>query len=601
MHGGAILNKKRGAHVTTLEREERTDWTRIICFLSIALCVCAIYVYATYITICGFRIPVMDFCRWIAWYGEKYHTGTMSFISLFSDKNEQIQPLSIGLTFSVLEKSNYNMWPLVKWGAVLRIILAVVTALLVAKASLKKTGLSAKIFVLIASATIVICSLNPNQWELTIEPFALSMAIRLICYFVFFFFVSKLLQVLLEFSYRYQLLSVLLVSSFAAAISLLLSGAYFVAFLGSLSAVFLHFSILNRKRMSLQHIPIMMIWLFTVIGCFAAYIRSVTGGIIISATAHFKDYVQGIIIYLGTAIFPQHWSESTLIPFEIVGMIYFALCIYIFYRYLHTKAYEDSYMPLMLFLYSIINGFVISYGRVPYFGISVMSSSRYTIESILGVVGLLWAGIQVYPTAPKQNVKKGLFWIILLVISICNGMCYGTEIALADSRAAYQASMRDLMFRVNSVSDMDLEIFQEDPVYVREMIAFFQQYHLSVFDEAQKLPGDLLPNTEYSLGVYDDMWTSADVRMGIKTGPEGIIKFQCYIPGSILKDNPTIAYGLVGGTEHEESITSEHFEIVVYAVPNDYTEIYIKPQFSFSADFPDVRELSVHIDKIDIE
>ena len=78
-----------------------------------------------YTHIAGYRIPIMDFYRWIANYAERVHSGSMRFIDFFSDTNEQVQPVALAMDFFVFEHTRYSMYALVVMGAVLRAAFAV--------------------------------------------------------------------------------------------------------------------------------------------------------------------------------------------------------------------------------------------------------------------------------------------------------------------------------------------------------------------------------------------------------------------------------------------------------------------------------------------
>lgn len=450
-------------------------------FLPFIAAIYFIYLYLHYLDITGFRIPIMDFCRWIAWYGEKFHQGTMSFMDFFSDKNEQVQPLSLGIIFSVLETSQYNTWPLVIWGGILRILLTFVTAFFVIRETEKSDSYDKKLFAFFGAATVILAGLNLNQWELTNEPFTLTMSVRLICFFLTFLYLSHILKNLLTRSFRYQILSILLLSVLAAAVSLLLSGAYFAAYLGSISLTLLIFCIINRKEIKLVHIPLMLIWAMTVGACFLFYLKSMSGGMPMGTNMPLLQYIRGFVIYIGAAVIPQYHSETTLTPFVIAGICLIAFACLIFCVLIRTKRLSKAYIALMLILYCIINGIVIAYGRVGYYGAGTMASSRYTVESILGLTGLIWAAVICFPNAKKENFIKAILYAGMAAIIVSSAYCYKIEADIAIYRAEYQEQMKEQMLRIDEATDEELTIFQENPEYVRTMVDFFRDNQLSVF------------------------------------------------------------------------------------------------------------------------
>ena len=70
-------------------------------------------------------VPIMDYWKWIAVYGQKVLDGTVSFADWFhSDAGQHIHPLSLMLTFFVLKTFHFDVVPLVITGMVIRIIVA---------------------------------------------------------------------------------------------------------------------------------------------------------------------------------------------------------------------------------------------------------------------------------------------------------------------------------------------------------------------------------------------------------------------------------------------------------------------------------------------
>lgn len=82
-------------------------------YAAVAISICAFY--WRYITICGSHVPIMDFFKWISFYGETVHSGDMSFAQFFYDVNEQVQPGALALNFLIMENSDYDNMTLVTW------------------------------------------------------------------------------------------------------------------------------------------------------------------------------------------------------------------------------------------------------------------------------------------------------------------------------------------------------------------------------------------------------------------------------------------------------------------------------------------------------
>ena len=445
--------------------------------------------YFRYILVAGSREPIMDFFRWIAWFGERIHSGTMSFVDFFSDSNEQVQPLALAIDFYALEAARYDFFgALVLSGAVLKGLASLALVALFFRETKRSRRFSAMAFTAVISICILLACLNLNQWELIAEPFGLTCAIRLVCFFGVFELLSKCLRRIFDYSFRMQVLTVIAISFLAAAVSLLMSGAYFVAFLGAMSVAFLWACVSGRKKLEKKHIVLALIWAAAVLGCVAVYVsyagNAATQSVGIGAALF--AYVKGFIVYLGCTIVPQSISETDLSAFYIAGTLLLIVGIETVLIYLFYGLQDKSYMPILLMAYAVVNGLIIAVARVPAYGVGGLAASRYTVESLLGIVGMLWAWGIIHSYVEMSRAAKASMWVVAILIAVCTVNCYRVEARIAPYRAAYNAGIREVILNAEAASDEELAICQSEPVYVRETSAFLDTYDLSVFaEEAQ--------------------------------------------------------------------------------------------------------------------
>ena len=321
---------------------------------------------------------------------------------------------------------------------------------------------------------------------MSIEPFGLTNTIRIVCYLATFIWVEKLFAHFYEDSFRRQLIKVLLLSLVSAFISLFLSGAYLVGFLGAVSVTILISLLIHRKELRVRLVFPALIWTATVIGSIVYYIQLIgSENQTIQGGHPFLDYLRGFLCYLGVSIVPQHIVEERSIqPAVIAGALLLGAAALLLFFCFRRKKSERSLLPLMLGLYALIVGAVITLGRVQYYGAGTMASSRYSTESVLFPVSLLMMSVELYDDM-KPLLRRSL--IALLVCAAGSlGMCYQEELRMAPYRAAYQKQMREMMLDSENYMDDDLHVFQESPEHVRESIAFFKKYNLSVFSEGHQ-------------------------------------------------------------------------------------------------------------------
>ena len=573
-------------------RRNRKIWLILQILLVISIIVCA-WGFYKYLNLVGYRVPIMDFWRWIAWFGEKFHTGAMSFLDFFKDKNEQVQPLALAIDFAVLEATKYDTQILVLSGGALKILIAVGLGgwfLWQTRTDLSELRIDEALNKCAVVLLILLVSVNPNQWELMTQPFSLTTSVRVLCFVCVFGLVSYLARTMFQQPLRIQLLEILALSFVTAAAALLMSGAYMAALLGAASFAFLLGCLAEGKNLKKTVLIPALIWIITVGGCFAAYMsmmgdKDITG----KAGVPVIDCLKGFFVYLGAGLVPGSLKAESVAGLTAAGVLVLLCALWIFLAYFAAGLYKKTYMPILLFAYSVFNGVMIVLGRVTKYGAGTAASSRYTVESLLGIAGLVWAMGLLYQ---EKNIKKSssaVIWIMMAAILAGTGQCCINEFNQRSYSMSYQDHMKTVMLHSDMATDEDFFSFQEKPEYVREAITFLRKNDFSIFNKMDP----------YVDGVGPDRWVESDLGFSVNAGEKGKIILHGVIPDSMeIKDNSVLTIYRDGVEIEKFPITERRFDIEFDVEPHEQANYRIQSNFNYN-DGSDIRNLCYILEGIE--
>jgi hypothetical protein len=258
-----------------------------------------------------------------------------------------------------------------------------------------------------------------------------------------------------------------------------------VGFLGAISVAFLIECAISWKQMKPRHMILAIMWAAAVLGSVAVYISFAGEGTtdLLQSNTSFVTYIKGFLVYLGGAIVPQHYAEVTVKHFIIGGLAVFVAAMATGVVYLKLKLGKRSYMPLLLMLYAAICGAVIVVSRVPMYGPGTMASSRYSVESIVGLIGMLWAWLLIYPEIKKNAIVRTVLWVGLIGILLLDLHCMVDEFHWGFARRRYQDNLRAVIVEYKKHTDEDLTSSQAEPRHVRDACAFLEKYGFTPFGE----------------------------------------------------------------------------------------------------------------------
>lgn len=548
--------------------------------------------YAWYIRVCGFHVPIMDFFRWISMYGEKVHSGTISFLDFFFDVNEQMQPGAMAVYFGVLELSNYNMWPMVLAGNLLLCLKAVALASLVFVPFLKEKK-HILFGVLCAIGVAAVC-LNPNQWELVIEPFALAIALRECLYYLVFLLFSLFFTKLFEIPFKKQLIFMTLLTVVSFLLSITLSAAYFVGLLGAISIGGCILIIDQRKQIRCRQCVLGVIWAIGVLGTLAVYLHFTAGSVMASASAsasmHLTDVVKGWLIFWGGALVPQNYSEASLTPFYVAGTLFTVISAVLLVLYLRRGLHKKSYFPIFLLAYGGVLALTLIVGRSTTYGLAGMASSRYCVESCMGLSGALFMLSGLVLHSEQRRWSGVLAGAAVCAVILSAALCFRVELEIAPYRRIYQENISVSMQTIDLLDSDAFAAFQAPEEDVRNAVAFLRDNNLSIFRDAEAKHPFGEKGYQATGGIWDDGWASSEAQMLLQIGESGYSALEIYIPFALPED-AWIHIASKDTVLVDAPVTAESQRISISGAPNSILKLEITTNFSFQNP-PDIRDLS---------
>ena len=552
----------------------------------------ACFYYFRYMYIAGSRVPFMDFFKWIAMYAEDVHNGAISVMQFFTDVNEQVQPGALALVFWLLECTDYDVWPLMILGAIIQCVRCVIIGA-IAMIPCVRQKTKVQWMGLFVGITLVCLELNFCQWELLMEPFEVICALRIILFMVVFWITSKCFTVIFEKTFRTQLGMILLLCILNALVTFTFASAYFVGFVGAISIAGIILMIDHRTKLKAQHSILAAIWALFVVAIILIYMGLMPENSSASLQINGEfiiNIIRGILLYYGAAVIPQQLSETLLWPFYAAGIVLClaSIAITVFYEKMPQR--QKSYFPILLSLYGFISALVIAIGRISTYGVETMLSSRYSVESIVGISGTVMMAASLFPSRKIKFGHKTIAALSIGLILIGVVCCDVDEMQTAPYRAEYQKSIVSAMVCAEFAEDDELSVCQAEPEYVRDAVRFLKVNKLSIFKEGLEKDSYSFEDAIRRKGVWADGWTTDSSSLLINTGKAGTILVKGYIPFD-LPDASWIEITL--DRQHYDTVqaTKGEFSLQISTTPNAQHMLDFQTDFVFDSP-PDTRKLS---------
>lgn len=473
--------------------KKKIDYKKISLCVTFVVLVAMTVQYWNYVEIAKTTVPFMDFWRWIAVYGEKVQNKTIQFHDYFnSDCGEHIQPIAMMIYFTILGRTDFNIAALVEIGSIFQIILAFSMVGFFWFSSAK----TCKVDTVVKSITtciLFLCVINYNQWEMTTEPFSVALAYRLINYYLSFILAAYWLANMEKRSLKKNLLFSFVFGCFCAFLTLFVGAAYFVGHLVAIGLSCL-WVLIQRRNMWKNYLCPMFVWgiLSFVSAVVYAYILLHRGTQIQDISLNWGtltvELIQGVCLFWGAALIPtpfinSHGSQIV----AILGAVVLIVAVIVLVRYLKQHCDGSGMFPVICFLYAFVISIAITMGRYGKFGISTMVSSRYVVESSIGLFGLIWMAYFLWSGKRKEDRREILSIIAIAFSGLMLLFSAKVQIAFSPYMKESFEKLKVIMQNINEYSDEELTGFQaNDPNDIRYCVDFLMKNGLSIFRSTVK-------------------------------------------------------------------------------------------------------------------
>lgn len=199
------------------------------------------------------------------------------------------------------------------------------------------------------------------------------------------------------------------------------------------------------------------------------------------------------MLFWGSSILPEKLLSTVgQGPFYVCGTLMFAYIVWLIVKQVKKKQTGRNLFPLICVIYAVIISMAIAFGRVEVFGDSVMCSSRYVVESSIGLLGIVWLTYEQYHADESEktaisNVARSAYGVTVALFFM-GGLAISaiSEMRIAPYRGAYNENIKEIMLNVDEYSDDELAVTQGEASDVRESVTFLKRYNLSIFADNVK-------------------------------------------------------------------------------------------------------------------
>lgn len=317
---------------------------------------------------------------------------------------------------------------------------------------------------------------NYNQWEILSLQFSLIFMLRIFIYVLALKMTSQLLKETPNISG--SILLGLLVS-FAI---LFVSELKWPILVVSLIIFQLIDALLKKRVLIKQHMAIWIVVAISILvysyklntnstgGDMEFFLKSIVNG----------AFLKGVLYMLVGVCMPQSrvemMSEYSILAIGVVILFIVLLALILYFK---ERLYDISYVPLALCIYGLSAIPIILFGRLSINDFIYLTSSRYTCETTL----LLLGTILIYGMLLKKQKAK-LFVVPIAVISLFMVFSVYSEFLLAPYRGEYKDNCINILMNIDDYDDDDLSVFQaNEPEMVRTGTDLMRTYNLNCFSE----------------------------------------------------------------------------------------------------------------------
>lgn len=558
-----------------------------------------------YLYISTVNVPVMDYWTYICDMTEKVYNGTFSFKDIWTSMGGHRGGLSYLVIAINIGLFKMNTLIGVYGGLVILLLTSIIFYIYYFRKieCLEENIRIKKILFMI----IILAIYNLNQWEILTLDFSFNSTLRKISFILTFIFVEKV--ILGDKTNIKNLLGLLVYILF---VTCFMSAGYLPGLIGAVCfglvvAYAINFSKYNKKIPS-SYIAILLVCITGLI----IYTHGLVGigGEGRSLSIFIDDFFngnlfKGILIMLGSSI--AHTSilniADNMAFLMVIGLILFIVYIIAIILYFKEKMWSEFYVPLMLMAYTAINILIVYYARGNAFNLSYLSSSRYTCETTLGLVGLSMIYVQFICKVnidQKKIIKKIFYMFPLIFISIFLVYSFKVEFQIGPHRKNYQLDLVKKMQNIERYTDEELLVFQaNDPDQVRQGVEIMKKYQLGIFKD---IPYEERNKEEIEIikrGFYEDGWIEGVATIEFITQLEKKLSIVGYYPYEIKE--PLNVKIKVNNKEQDVTIKDNSFKINIDIPQNERIKVVIESDFEREASEVDRRRVAFIVSSINIK
>ena len=444
-----------------------------------------------YISNATINVPVMDYWRYINNYVDKCFMGGVQFNELYESYagHKSLLTTLLFILNVIFFKLN------VRVSTFLAVFIMVITAIIIYKLFLlnvKKIyiNINNKIFndiiKQILGILIIFPLFNLNQWEILVLEFSTPFVIRVLITMTIFLFTDKLIFLS---TCAYKSLFAYIIY-FTLSVNLVFAG-YSFSVIGAIIAITFLNMIMKRKaanyKLSFAIIFISILNIFLYLNGIAVGTMS---GLRVSIKQLIYNFPQGFLILLSSSVLHENlvneYNETK--TYYIIGSVLLFIYIFSIIIYLKKKYFNITYMPIMLICYTFCNMGCIYIGRFREFGLKGMTSSRYVVDTTLGLIGVIWifaiAVMDYSKDSEKRNISSAcLYTFPVIIIAIGISLTNLKEQEISIYRCSYFRDLITKMINIDTLPDEELKQFQANSTeMVRKGVDIMKKYRLGVFN-----------------------------------------------------------------------------------------------------------------------
>lgn len=443
--------------------------------------------------------------------------------------------------------------------------------------------------------TCALAVVNLNQWEILDYCSSKNFMIRIFLYLISFWIIDNYLN---HSAIPNQ-------KSWAKALGIGLCGvfiifccsaAYYPGYVAAICGVILLHVLL--KKGDITNIKQSVVLMALLLGGAVLTMETTDFGVGVGNVANGETlgfgYIKEFIVMLGSTVIPQTKGQECFELYYIVGVVILMTAIASLVIFFKEKLYQRTWFPIECLVYAGTSIVVIVFGRSKSFGLATLTSSRYVVETTLGLLGIIQICLLAISNKWNDRKKSAVFEktvAVVVVVAISLMIIYSdlVEYRIGPYRGALNRKMIALAMDIDDASDAELSVFQTSPNNVRSGITAMKKYHLGLWNEKSKYyqTQGIRPTSD----AWDDGWIGPNAKFYVHLADENAIHVSGWYGGFsdsgeeitvVVKGHDLMHYRLNSTTIDFDVILGEGYEGNVKILSN----------FSNKASPPDVRIIS---------